>query len=869
MVQALEGIRVVELGGGIAVPSATKLLGDFGAEVIKVEPPDGDAARGLGPFPSDVPSLEQSAIFLHLNRNKYGVTLDVFKPTGFSLFKQLIEQSDVLVTAYSPAQLDELGIDLDRLHAINPALVWVAVTPWGLTGPYRDYSSSEIVLDGFGHSMFSHGVAEREPLTMGGDLHQYYAGEVAALAALSGYLTAEQSGQGQLIDVSMIEAQLSSVDRRSVQLLRYQYTGRVVRRNAIGSTTGNLRSGFHPCLDGWVHSSFRVQHFRQLCELTGNETWLENPAFQPISEKFQTAEVQEALSTAFLGWTMQRTQDEIAEEARRSNLPAFPVKEFGSLLDDVHLSEREFWVEHDHPVAGRLKYPGRPWIMDRGGYEQRMPAPLLGQHNAEILGGRLGLSGEQLSALSTIGIVSGNTDPRHEDAISGSRSPAPPRQVPSQPAGPARLPLEGIRVIDMTAVWAGPSAAMMLGDLGAEVIRVESMQFFPATTRGWFARPPKDLEGLPIFANAYADFDPGERPWNRFAGFNAINRNKLSMTADLSRPEGVEIFKRLAEASDIVIDNYSFKTMEKLGLGYEALRQVNPRIIQLSMPLFGNSGPYKALRGMGSFVDAFSGFLAMRRYPDFDVSVSQPVTYMDAVTGPGVAFSVICALREREVSGQGQFIDFAQSENLLQEVGEYFIDYQRSGRNPSPLGNRDRWRGLQGCYGCRESDTWLVVTVRTDEEWERLREVLGRPNWMDAPEFATALDRFANHDAFDQHFGSWAKQQEASDAMTLLQRGGVTAARVMNEADVYQDPHVAAREFFISTTHPEAGTHEYPGFQWRASLTPLRHDRYSPLLGEDNQYLYCGILGYSSEEYEQFVRDDHAGVDYMEGVAAF
>ncbi len=867
MDQALHGIRVLELSEGLAGPAAAKFLADFGAEVIKVEPPEGDYARSLGYFPGDVPDIEQSAQFVNFNRNKLGITLDVFTEDGRALVERLIADTDILISSYTPQQFDQLGLHYDLLKAINPAIVVLSITPWGLTGPYKDYKASEIVLDGFGHCMSAFGVKDREPLAMGGGLREHYAGRMGTLAAMGAYLTAERSGVGQMIDLSMTDALLGSADRRSTHILRWQYNKRPFQRIESGAGTGNLRGGFTLCGDGWLHVSLQPGDATRLLEIIEATDLLEDAGFQPIAEHWGDSAFQSELSGRFLGWSMQHTRVEIEAIARANRLPIYPVNHFSDVLRDPHLNERGYFIEVEHPVAGKTTHPGAPFRMERAGYEQRRPAPLLGQHNADILGGRLGLSPEEIARLEAAGVIARSGAAKRFGEAAPAEAPAPrPTRVP---LGPPRLPLEGVRVIDMTLSWAGPSATALLGDLGAEVVRVESLQFFPVVTRGGVVRPEskKQMEEFanPLY-NGYVDFEPGERPWNRFANFNSINRNKLSMTADLRRAEGLEIFKKLLAISDIVVDNNAFGVMEKLGLGDSVMRAVNPRLINVSMPLYGNSGRNRAISGMGSVVDSWSGILTMRGYRDFDIGASQVATHMDSASGPGAAFAVLLALREREQSGLGQFIDFSQSENMLQAVGEYFVDCQWNNRNPSPLGDRDRWSGIQGAYRCAGNDEWVVLTARTDEEWLGLRRAMGDPEWARDERFSTAKQRYALHNEINARISAWTEDLDPYDAMHRLQAEGVAAAKVLNEEATLNDPHIRERGFFVQMTHQEAGTHMYPGHQWKTSGPPLRLDSPPPLLGEHNEYCYKTLLGYSDADYERLERELHIGMDYLPGL---
>ena len=866
MDQALHGFRILDLSQGLAGPAGAKLLADFGAEVIKVEPPSGDCARALGPFPGDIEDPEQSALFLNTNRNKLGITLDVWTPKGRALLDRLVEQADAIIVSYSPRELEALHLDYETLSQVNPAIVITAITPWGLTGPYHDYKATEIVLDGFGHSMASYGQKDREPLMLGGGLRHHYAGQFAALATLAGCVSAERSGTGQLLDLSMMEVQLASVDRRTIHMIRYQYTKLIVPRAPASNQVANLRGGFLPCADGWVQCSVTAADFAEFVALMGYQEWADAPRFQPPRETFNKPEVQEELITAFLAWSLQHTRREITDAAAARGLPISPVNYLSDLFEDGHLADRGFWVDETHPIAGTNHYPGAPFTMAHGGYAQRRPAPVLGQHNVEVYCGLLGLSMQDLDDLEAQGVIAPPTVAT-PDTYTPPPFEAPAPRAPRLTSKPARLPLEGVRVVDMTAVWAGPSTTMLMADLGAEVIRVESLQYFAMRTRGWLLRPRKeDLARLGPSANSYVDLDPGERPWNRFGTFNVTSRNKKSMTADLRRPEGAEIFKRLIATSDVLVDNYGFGAMARLGFSDEVLRAVNPRLINISMPLFGNVGRNRDIRGFGGVVDAWSGLLAMRGYPGLDAGLSQTVTHMDACTGPSAAVALLAALRLREQTGHGQFIDFGQADNMLQAVGEYFLDAQWNHRDPEPLGNRDRWRGIQGAYPCAGDDAWVVLTVRSDEDWRALVGVIGRPEWAEDARFATADARFALHDEIDVAIAAWTAALSPYEAMHVLQAAGVAAAKVQNEREIFDDPHIVDRGFFLEMTLPDAGTHLYPGHQWRAPATPLRADSPPPTLGQDNEYLYKQVLSISDEEYERLVREEHIGTEYLESV---
>jgi crotonobetainyl-CoA:carnitine CoA-transferase CaiB-like acyl-CoA transferase len=428
----------------------------------------------------------------------------------------------------------------------------------------------------------------------------------------------------------------------------------------------------------------------------------------------------------------------------------------------------------------------------------------------------------------------------------------------------AQLPLEGIRVLDFTVVWAGPFATMLLADFGAEVIRVESLQYFPSVTRGLLPRPDTAmLRQLAGYAGAYPERDPGPRPWNRHPMFNPHARNKLGMTVDLSRPPGRELFLKLVGLSDVLVENHSAQFMANLGLTYDVLCRHRPDLIMVSMPAFGMSGPYKLYQGFGINVESVCGFTWLRAYPDGDVTETSSTLHMDAASGAGAAFAILAALHYRERTGKGQFIDFAQAENLLQQIGEILMDYSMNGRSQTSLGNRHPAMAPHGCYPCKGEDRWIAIAIATDAEWERFRAAIGDPAWACDARFADSASRYRHQDALDAAIAAWTRQHHPWEIMERLQAAGIAAGPVMREPDLFTDPHLRARGFFEMVTHPEAGTHPYPGIMWKMSKTPAAIRRAAVRLGEDNDYVYRQLLKLSDEEIAALRADGHIGMDFL------
>jgi crotonobetainyl-CoA:carnitine CoA-transferase CaiB-like acyl-CoA transferase len=423
------------------------------------------------------------------------------------------------------------------------------------------------------------------------------------------------------------------------------------------------------------------------------------------------------------------------------------------------------------------------------------------------------------------------------------------------------LPLEGIRVIDMTIVWAGPYATMLFSDMGAEVIRVESLQTPDINTRG-NPKPPKGLLGTPR-ANMFPNRDPGKRPWERGASFAYSGRNKRSLTADLLRDEGREVFFRLAKVSDVFIENGAAGTVEKLGITYEALKEINPKLIMCSLPGYGTNGPYKYYKGYGANVEAVCGHTYLRGYPDMDFTGTSPIFHADPAAGGTAAFLILSALINRRKTGKGQYVNLSQAENMITQLPQAFMDYSMNGRVRERMGNRHN-KHTQGCYPCIGEDNWVVMTKRNNQEWESLCKAMGKPELIDDSRFNDMRKRIENHNDIDQIISEWTKDKEKYEIFRTLQSLGIPAGPVTQPNDVLTDPHNIDRGLYEEHFHPSLeGSFKYPGPMFKMSETPLRIRKLYPTLGEDNEYIYKELLGYSDEEYSKLQEQKHIGDTYF------
>ncbi len=433
------------------------------------------------------------------------------------------------------------------------------------------------------------------------------------------------------------------------------------------------------------------------------------------------------------------------------------------------------------------------------------------------------------------------------------------------------LPLAGLRVLEITVVWAGPYCGSFLADLGAEVIRVESTKTFVPLTRGAAPRLTQaEIDNLPLYSGGTPGRVPGERPFNRSPMFNSHARNKRSMTVNLLDPGGREIFDRLVAISDVLIENNPTETMEKLGISYESLKAVKDDIIMLRMPAYGSTGPYRDYRAHGVHIEGVVGHTMLRGYEDTDPSYNTTVLMSDAAAGAQGAFAVLAALRHRKRTGQGQLVELGQAENVFAFLGEYYMDYLMNGRTHGPTGNRHP-RALQNCYPCApagdDADRWVVITVYDNEQWRALCDVVGAPDLAADVGMADAAARRARQDEIDARITAWTRTQTPDSVMNILQKAGIPAGAVMNQADVFADPHIQSRRFFQEAYQEDCGTHLYPGPLYKMSDTPLSIRRGPVQFGQDNEYVYRELLGYTAEEYAAFESAGHIGTDYALGSA--
>ena len=398
----------------------------------------------------------------------------------------------------------------------------------------------------------------------------------------------------------------------------------------------------------------------------------------------------------------------------------------------------------------------------------------------------------------------------------------------------SRKVFEGINVVEFAAFAAGPAVGKHLADFGATVVRVES-------------RTAPD--GFRTHYPPYPDNKPGV---NRSGTFSLVNNNKMDVTLDLKAPRAAEVVKRIARWADVVIENMTPGTVNKLGVDYETLRKYRPDIIMLSTCNQGQTGPHAKHPGFGSHLSSLSGFTNATGYPGGPPNVVFG-PYIDFIgVGYGL-IGVVSALIYRQRTGKGQYIDNAQYENGLQFIAGALLDYACNGHIAPRMANRSPYAAPHGAYRCRGEDRWCVLSIFSDEEWRRLCDVMGKPELADDGRFATFAARKRNEDELDRIIGSWTADFEVREIVEKLQSAGIRSAPVNTIEDLFADPQLQARGFWHAIVHPEMGRHHYTDTPFQLSKTPSQVDKPAPCLGEHNEYFYKTLLGIPEEEYSELV----------------
>ena len=760
-------LRVLDFSAGIAGPYCTKLLADAGADVVKVEPPGGDPLRRWSASGADLRG-DDGALFRFLNGSKRSVT----GAPGQQEIDGLVAAADLVVQDRSPAMLDPAGA-----RAAHPAVTLVTISPFGSDGPWADRPATEFTLQAACGSTGSRGTPDRPPLAAGGRIGEWMGGSYAAVGGLAAALAARRTGQGETVDVSLLECMAATMTTFASVFTSFYG---VDPPDTPAFRTIELPS-IEPTSDGWVgFCTIPAQMFQDFLVLIERFDLLDDRELLSIDGRWQRREEFVEMVHA---WTEKRTTDDIIEQASALRIPVAPVCDGETVLEQEHFAARGTFVENP---AGFLQ-PRVPYRISGSPAPEMRPAPALGSTDA----GEVDWPPRP---------VLGTTD-RAEAQIA----------VPRTDGG---LPLAGVRVADFTAFWAGPAASHALACLGADVIHVESVQRpdgmrFTTTQRG------------------------GDRWWEWCPVFHGANTNKRSITLDLNREEGRDLALRLIAGCDAVVENFTPRVMENFGLGWDEVHEANPRAVMVRMPGFGLDGPWRDRTGFAQTMEQVTGMAHVTGFADGPPII--PRGPCDPLAGMHAVVALLVALDERDRTGEGRFVEVTMVEAALNAAAEQVVEWSAYGNLLGRHGDRGTTAVPQGLYPCRGEERWLALAVETDAQWKALVAVLGRPAWAADAALATVEERRAAEDELDAQLASWAADQDVRDAVERLSSAGVPAEEVVSGPGMSLNPQLLARGFFETVEHPVVGTHAYPGLPFRYGDSRSWLRAAAPTLGQHNE----------------------------------
>lgn len=798
-----DSVAIAHLGVGVRSAYCTKLLVDGGAKAIRIEPPAGDPLRMQSASGSPVDAITGGPLFQFLAASTQSIVVDIAEERDRALAWSVIETADIVVWSPGSAIADSPEFSPHAIRARAKRAVVVAITDFGLIGEADARPATEYTMQAMSAGWVSKGQADRHPLMVGGDHGSWGVGVFAALGAMAAKRRADISGDGEIVDVSVLD---------SLHLTQ-PFFGPTFEA-AAGRPLRYIRSTIlplnHPTSDGYVGFQITTgQQWLDFCVMIERPDWAEDPA---LARHDTRARRQSELVEVIDAWTSQRTTAEVVDYAAMFRLPVAPINNGDTIRRFEQVVARNWVVKN--PQSG-FDQPIPPCIY-WGDISSRPAgiAPRLGEHNA-IVSKRPSAGPAKQAERSTI------------DA----------------------LPLQGLRIMDFTAFWAGPIISHFFAIMGADVIHVES------------TKRPDGLRASTI------KFDMSEGWWEASPQFAGTNTNKRGLTLDMGDEKARELALGLIAEADILVENFSSRVMDQWGFTYEALKKINPKLIMVRASGFGNSGPWKDHLAYATTVEQACGMAWVTGFADGRPEMSGGSC--DPIAGSHAALATLFALEYRRRTGRGILLETPQFMTGLNICAEQMIEFSATGTLLSRNGNRSWQFAPQGAYQTLDwdppyaimpKDDWIAISVTTDEQWKQLCRVIGADALGADPELSNVAGRMRRHDEIDAAIAAWSGPRKAEDAVAELLDAGIPASRFQPSARLEHVPEVARRGLYEMVDQPGLGRVPIVGYPAQLEHGPHRiHRSPAPTFGQHSREILQGILGVSDEGFDRLIEDGLVG----------
>ena len=763
VVDALAGIRVLDFTQAWAGPVCTRMLADFGADVVKVESEaKPDLGRIVGPYVAKEPDFDTSGYFIEWNRNKRSLRLNLREPDGTAWARRLASTCDVVVENFAPGVMGKLGLDYEALRAVRSDIVMLSLSGFGATGPLRRAPAYGQQIEAISGLMSVTGYVEGPPLKPGISFPDPISGVAGVVAVLAALRRRSRTGSGCWLDLSMLELTAAQL---SEPLTAAQADG--VSPSAVGNASPYFAPhGVYRCRgqDRWIAIECHTEEeWRSLLSLLGESSWSTDPRFADLASRLAH---REALDEVIARSTREEDAEELTARLQATGVPAARISTIADLFTDPHLHERGFWLTVDHRKVGRLETAGPLARLERTPARVRLPPPLLGEHTDEVLA--------EATAFSTARVT------RQSETLSNGAAP-----------------LADLRMVELSSMIAGPYCGKLLAGLGADVVKVE---------------PPA---GDPLRRLGRTDASaPGELN----PTFLSLNAGKQSVTLDVTAEAGRRTFLQLLKTAHVLLEDLGPGCLDEL-VGDPW--RLNPRLVVTSITPFGHSGPRSNWKGGDLIAWASGGMAHITGEPD-QAPLQAGGFQAYHLAGLQAAAGTMIALAHAERTGQGQRVDISLEESVAGVIESAVTDYQYDGTVRGRMGTRHPAAHGVGMQRLADGRWLFVGTCPTAAMWNAVRELMGDPEWARDPRWQSHSERRAHADEMDRLASEWFASATSETTFEPMLERGIPVGLVNDAHQVLALPQLTQRQFFEEALGPATTSLRIPGTPWR-SLTGDRN----------------------------------------------